>query len=178
MSTSVAERGRRIATLRFVAVRLMETAAAWTPTTPELEVKVVLGRHIWDFAQHADSLGKRTFELRLPPQYSLAPSHALLEALDELRSVDDATERLSGLYTAVLPALSRHLESYLADSDPILDQPSRVILERMLSDIGRMRSEAEAAAAEIGVARLPDAAELRGRLESLPLLADQGEVSP
>ena len=45
------------ATARMVA--LMEIAAAWTPTTPEMEVKVLLGRHIWDFAQHADALGKR-----------------------------------------------------------------------------------------------------------------------
>ena len=33
-----------VATFRFVAVRLMETAAAWTPTTPEMEVKLLLGK--------------------------------------------------------------------------------------------------------------------------------------
>ena len=33
MGLSVAERGRRIATFRFVEARLMEIAAAWTPTT-------------------------------------------------------------------------------------------------------------------------------------------------
>ena len=60
MSLSVALRAQRIATFRFVEVRLMEIAAAWTPTTPEMEVKVLLGRHIWDFAQHADALGKRS----------------------------------------------------------------------------------------------------------------------
>ena len=56
---SVTDIGRAIATFRFVSVQLMETVAAWTPTTPEMEVKVLLGRHIWDFAQQADALGNR-----------------------------------------------------------------------------------------------------------------------
>ena len=67
---TVKERGHFVATLRYVHVTLMETLAAWVPTTPEVEVKLLLGEHIWDVAQHADSLGKRTFELRLPLQHS------------------------------------------------------------------------------------------------------------
>ena len=67
----------------------METAAAWTPTTPEMEAKVMFGRHIWDFAQHADALGKRMFELRQPPQHSVPPSVAYVALLDEVLAVED-----------------------------------------------------------------------------------------
>ena len=56
MMTSVTERCRAIATFRHISVRLMEALARWTPTTPEMEAKVMFGRHIWIFAQHADRL--------------------------------------------------------------------------------------------------------------------------
>ena len=66
MITSVNERCRYIATFRHISVWLMETVARWTPMTPEMEVKVVFGRHIWEYAQMADALGKRTFALYDP----------------------------------------------------------------------------------------------------------------
>jgi hypothetical protein len=142
MSLSVAERGRRIATFRFVSERLMETAAAWTPTTPEMEVKVLLGRHIWDFAQHADALGRRTFELRLPAQHSLPPDARYLGLLDDLRGLGGTAERLAGLYDVVLPGLERRLAEYVAQTDPIVDEPSLLIVERMRRDIERQRVDA------------------------------------
>ena len=59
MNLTVQQRGDNVATFRWIEVRLMETLAAWVPTTPEMEVKLVFGAHIWDTAQHADMLGKR-----------------------------------------------------------------------------------------------------------------------
>ncbi len=38
---TVKERGQFVATLRYVHVSLMETLAAWVPTTPEMEVKLL-----------------------------------------------------------------------------------------------------------------------------------------
>jgi hypothetical protein len=142
MTLSVVERGRRIATFRFVSVRLMETAAAWTPTTPEMEVKVLLGRHIWDFAQHADALGRRTFELRLPAQHSLPPDDRYLGLLDELLGLGGTAERLAGLYDVVLPGLERRLAAYAAQADLIVDEPSLLIVDRMRRDIDRQRVDA------------------------------------
>ena len=73
MTLNVAQRGTHVATFRWIEVRLMETLAAWTPTTPEMEAKLLFGAHIWDAAQHADILGKRAHELRLPLQHSSRP---------------------------------------------------------------------------------------------------------
>lgn len=142
MGLSVAERGRHIATFRFVEVRLMEIAAAWTPTTPEMEVKVLLGRHIWDFAQAADALGKRTFELRLPLQHSLAPGESYLRMLDELAGLEATGARLAALYDDLLPGLDRRYAAYQAEADAILDAPSLVIVERIRQDLARQRNEA------------------------------------
>ena len=170
MSLSVAERGRRIATFRFVAVRLMETAAAWTPTTPEMEVKVLLGRHIWDFAQHADALGRRTFELRLPAQHSLPPGEAYLGVLDEVRGLSGTGERLAALYDVVLPGLQRRLADYAREADPIVDEPSLLIVERIRADITRQRADASRVRDELGVPAqtLPP---LRAREEAAAVLA-------
>jgi len=44
-----------------------------------MEVKLLFGEHIWDAAQHADALGKRTFELRLRLQHSVRPADKYVE---------------------------------------------------------------------------------------------------
>ncbi|HEX6737738.1 MAG TPA: hypothetical protein VF310_05695 [Vicinamibacteria bacterium] len=158
MGLSVAERGRRLSTFRFVQVRLMEIAAAWTPTTPEMEVKVLLGRHIWDLAQHADALGKRTFELRLPAQHSLRPAEDYVRLLHDVAALEPTAERLAALYDAVLPGLDQRYARYLEASDPLLDAPSRVIVERIRADLARLRAEAQAVRAELGLAAADPAA--------------------
>jgi hypothetical protein len=152
MSLSVAERAHRIATFRFVEVRLMEIAAAWTPTTPEMEVKVLLGRHIWDFAQHADALGKRTFELRERPQHSRLPTGGYTRLLDDVLRLEATAQRLAALYDAVLPGLARRYEVYLEEADPILDAPSFVVVDRILADLRRQRADAQELRRQLGLA--------------------------
>lgn len=166
MSLNVAERGRLIASFRFVEVALMEIVAAWTPTTPEMEVKVLFGRHIWDFAQHADALGKRTFELRLPLQHSRPPQAPYRALLDEVASLRGTEERLAGLYDMVLPGLDVLYRSYLEATDTVLDAPSRDILDRIRAEEARQRAEAAALRSELGLAS-PDVSALRQRWAAL-----------
>jgi hypothetical protein len=151
MGLSVAERGRFLSTFRFVEVRLMEVAAAWTPTTPEMEVKVVLGRHIWDFAQHADALGRRTFELRLPPQVSMLPAEEYVRLLEDMAALEPTADRLAALYGALLPGLDDRYARYLEGSDPLLDAPSHVIVKRIRQDLSRMCQEAQAVRVELAL---------------------------
>ena len=170
MSLGVGERARRIATFRFVEVRLMEAVAAWIPTCPEMEVKVLLGRHVWDFAQHADALGKRTFELRERLHHSLPAADGYLRFLDAVHALDGTAERIASLYDVVLPGLARRYEAYLAEADPILDAPSFVIVDRILADTRRQRGEAEALRRELGLAGGAPA-DLGRREPSLEMLA-------
>jgi hypothetical protein len=144
MTASVQDRCRAIATFRHVSVTLMETIARWTPITPEMETKVMFGRHIWDLAQHADALGKRTFELRKPEQFTMRPAEAYDSLLTDLKETQGTSERVAALYDGVLPGLINRYRAYIAATDPILDQPSVVILERLAGDLERMRTEAAA----------------------------------
>lgn len=140
---TVNERARRIATFRGIEVRLMEMAARWTPLIPEMELKVLLGRHIWNFAQNADWLGKRTYELRQPMHYTLEPAPDYREFLDDVARAESTATRLGGLYKAVLPTLIDRYEEYLSEADVILDEPSIVIIERVLGHHRKMIAEAE-----------------------------------
>jgi hypothetical protein len=141
MMSSVQDRCRAIATFRHVSIALMETIARWTPITPEMEVKVMFGRHIWDLAQHADALGKRTFELRQPEHHTLRPAAPYESLLSDLKETDGTAGRVAAFYDGVLPGLAGRYRAYLASTDPILDQPSVVILERIVRDLERMQAE-------------------------------------
>ena len=174
MSLSVTDRARAIATFRFVEVRLMEITAAWTPTTPEMEVKALFGRHIWDFAQHADALGKRTFELRSPEQHSLTPAPAFLQLLDEAAAARSTAERLTALYDALLPTLEERYRSYLERTDSLVDAPSCVILERILADYARQRSDADRVRRQMGLSPTAGAGDLLRRGASLETIVAAG----
>src|SRR5262252_7991690 len=105
MGLILREKAEYLGTFRWLEVNLMETLARWVPTTPEMEVKVLFGRHLWDFAQHADALGKRTFELRAPLHYTVAPAQSYCSLLEELSAREETRDRLSIIYEAVLPGL-------------------------------------------------------------------------
>lgn len=176
MSLDVHARGRFVATFRFLEVRLMETAAAWTPTTPEMEAKVLLGRHIWDFAQHADALGRRTFELRLPLQHSLAPPDGMLAVLAALGVLTETAERVAGLYDHVLPDLERRYREYVAAVDSMLDAPTVVVVERILTDLARQRAEANALRHEMALRQAPVDALARALAAAGPLVAEEAAL--
>jgi hypothetical protein len=158
MGLTVRERGEIVATFRHIQVHLMETLAAWVPTTPEMEVKLLFGAHIWDVAQHADAFGKRVHELRMPLQHSLRPSEAYVAVLTELSAATETGQRVAGFYDMVLPALASRYRHYLARTDALMDAPTVRILERCLTDQARMMRESQ---------------ELR---EQVSLVIDQGWV--
>jgi hypothetical protein len=171
---TVKERGHFVATLRYVYVSLMETLAAWVPTTPEMEVKLLFGEHIWDVAQHADSLGKRTFELRLPLQHSVRAADAYADLLAEVAAIGPTPQRLTAMYDVLLPALAQRQRRYLENTDKLVDAPTIRILERYLADTTRMIEGANALRRELPALQLADrqwGASLQAREATLELLA-------
>ena len=153
---TVKERGSFVATMRYVHVWLMETLAAWVPTTPEMEVKLLFGEHIWDAAQHADALGKRTFELRMPLQHSLRPVEAYASFLTELATTLPTQNRLAAVYDVMLPGLCARYQRYLQATDSLADAPTVRIVERLLADVARMTSAANALRQELSYLQLKE----------------------
>jgi hypothetical protein len=158
MGLSVQVRAENVATFRFIHVFLMETLARWVPTTREMEVKVLFGRHVWDLAQQADALGKRTYELRAPLQFSLRPIERYSQFLEEFAATVPTPQRIGGFYDAILPGLSARYRKYLELTDKLLDEPTVRVMERILADFTRMRDECEALLGELPQLRLHDKA--------------------
>ena len=166
MALTIRQKGDTLGTFRYITVYLMETLARWVPTTPELEIKVLFGRHIWDLAQHADALGRRTAELRAPLHYSPAPTDHHRSVLETLRAAAGTAERVFGFYDGYLPALGERYRLYIQDTDPQLDEPTVRVLERLLYDFERLQTERRQVTAEVGGLSLPDPAwpeRLRGQ---------------
>lgn len=141
MSLSVRKRAQTLATFRFVEIHLMEMLARWVPTTPEMEVKVLFGEHIWELAQHADNLGKRTHELRAPLHHTLRPIDRYVEHLDAVAAETDTARRLAGFHDVLLRGLFARYERYLEATDSLLDQPSVRLVESIMGGHLRMTSE-------------------------------------
>lgn len=156
MGLTVKQRGQNVATFRFVEVRLMEILSAWVPSTPEMEAKLLFGAHIWDTAQAADALGKRTYELRMPLQHSLTPAAGYLEVLDNLAAAQGAAQRIAAFYDVALPGLAARYRNYLAATDSLMDAPTIRIIERILETGVRMMREANALRDELPALKLGD----------------------
>ncbi|MFN0160561.1 MAG: hypothetical protein ACKVQQ_04975 [Burkholderiales bacterium] len=181
MSLSVKERGCHIATFRAVQVYFMEMLASWVPTTAEMEVKLLMGEHIWDCAQHADTLGKRTHELRLPLQHSMAPSAPYDAILKGVRAATATPERVAGFYRCLLPGMSARYRHYLSLTDELMDAPSVRIIERVLADHARMLKQCSAMLRERPELERVDPAWLQSQVQAeaaLPaILAAENDAS-
>jgi hypothetical protein len=149
MTFSVQEKAEFLGAFRWMEVFLMETLAGWVPTTPEMEVKVLFGRHVWELAQNADGLGKRCFELRAPLHYTLKPLEGMVSFLEEVRSLEATGERIDAFYDVVAPAMMARYRGYLERTDALLDEPSVRVIERILSGYERMLRERAEYCAEL-----------------------------
>jgi hypothetical protein len=166
MGLSVQTRAENVATFRFIHVFLMETLARWVPNTREMEVKVLFGRHIWDLAQQADALGKRTYELRAPLQFSLLPVERYAKFLEEFATMVSTPQKISGFYSVILPGLALRYQRYLASTDRLLDEPTVRVMERILYEFTRMQDESQALLDELPQLCLTDKDWTAGLAES------------
>ena len=73
----VDESAKTVRHYRYAVERMTRILGGWMALTPELSAKLLMGRHVWDSAQHADAWGKRLPELRAAAQVS-EPANASL----------------------------------------------------------------------------------------------------
>src|SRR5258708_37552536 len=90
----VDESARTVRHYRYVVERMMRILGGWIALTPELSVKLLLGRHVWDNAQHADLWGKRLPELRATAQVSEPANGRLVAFMDALEAAEAPRETI------------------------------------------------------------------------------------
>src|SRR5918995_6452838 len=72
-SMDVRECGRRVVRYQIVSFNVMRLLAGWLAKIPEYELKLEIGRHVWQDAQAAEALRVRTAELRIPTDADRRP---------------------------------------------------------------------------------------------------------
>jgi hypothetical protein len=128
---------RLLRNYRYVVERMMRALGGWIALTPELSAKLLMGRHVWDLAQHCDAFGQRLPELRSRAHVSEAANPAIatfMDAVEEAEGPDQTVERLVGVYGVLKPHLLATYREHLARANPVYEPPTRRILARCIDD--------------------------------------------
>jgi len=134
---SVEESARLLRNYRYAVERMMRILGGWIALTPELSAKLLLGRHVWDNAQHADAFGRRLPELRARAHVSEPASPAFvafMDAIEEPGGPSQTVERLVGVYRVLKPHLLAAYEEHLARANAVYEPPTRRILAGCAAD--------------------------------------------
>ena len=134
---SVEASARLIRQYRYVEERMMRVLGGWIALTPEVPVKLLFGRHVWDCAQHADIWGKRLPELRAPAQQSEPANDrvvAFMELIESRETPGATPERVTGVYRVLKPHLAAVYARHLTDANGIYEPPTCRILQRCLDE--------------------------------------------
>src|SRR5207249_4528979 len=101
------------------------------------EIKLLMGRHVWDLAQQCDAFGQRLPELRSRAHVSEAANPAVatfMDSLEDAEGPDQTVERLVGVYGVLKPHLLATYRDHLARANPVYEPPTRRILARCIDD--------------------------------------------
>ena len=122
---SVAENARRLSRYAAVEQHLLHILAGHLQGVPEYEVKAMLARHLWEDAEHCDTLRKRLPELRGHDRSVEVELAGLLgRFLEEVLRAQNTIELLAGVYGVVKPALLAAYRKHQATTNPLADQPT------------------------------------------------------
>src|SRR5215470_11444445 len=135
--TSAETSARLIRNYRYAVERMMRMLGGWIALTPELSAKLLLGRHVWDNAQHADLLGRRLPELRAHAHVSEpanAAFAAFMDAVERPAEPGETIERLVGVYRVLKPHLVATYEDHLRRVNEVYEPPTQRILARLIEE--------------------------------------------
>ncbi len=136
---TVEESARRAGNYKWAEMRLFEVLGGWVATVPELDVKLVLGRHTHFHAEHAKRWDERLPELRemnrerlnQPPN---AEFETFMDAVREPEAADLTIEKLVGVYRVLIPRFIGVYTYHLNGTSSITDAPTMRALKFILQD--------------------------------------------
>jgi hypothetical protein len=135
----VEESARRVGIYKWIEMRLFETLGGWVATVPELDVKLVLGRHCYHHAWHAELWDKRLPELREmnTTRLTVPANDAMNEFMESIRepeAPDQTIEKLVGVYRVLIPRKIAAYTYHLNATSRITDAPTQRSLGFILQD--------------------------------------------
>ena len=129
----------RVRHYRYAVERMTRIMAGWIALTPELSAKLLLGRHVWDNAQHADAWGKRLPELRAArPGVRAGQRRGFVAFMDAIEAPEapgqSARARWPGSTACSSRICSPSTQAHLASANPVYEPPTCRILARCIED--------------------------------------------
>jgi hypothetical protein len=142
----VEENVARLKRFNWVEARLTDLFLTQLPATPEWEVKDAFALHVWLDAEHAKWLQERVAEMRHPPHNFHVPPDPPLEAwLQEALRSRGTVELLVAIYRVIKPALLEAYRAHAAQTNRLVDHPTRRILRFIIQEEEEMIAWGEAA---------------------------------
>ncbi|MCS7458592.1 hypothetical protein N0M98_00445 [Paenibacillus doosanensis] len=121
---------------RFIHESLLRIAAGHLPARENWDLKVALGKHLYEDAEAADRLRVRITELRTSSAVlNHEPDAALSLLMEELIQARNDLELAIGIYEVVKPALLQVYRNHLATTQQIVDQPTIRLLRTVVLDL-------------------------------------------
>jgi hypothetical protein len=168
----VDENAVRFSNYFHVLRELVHRSAGWLPLVAEFELKYRLGDHLHDDARAVSRVKRRLYELRHPSDYPGAPGAELGALLGRLADAGTPGEYLAVAYGEAKPALAAAMRVHLNALDPVSDEPSKRLLDKLVERQERHVEEMGRRVAAIGIddlGALP--IELKARPRGLSVMA-------
>jgi uncharacterized ferritin-like protein (DUF455 family) len=137
----VDENATRFSNYFHVLRELVHLSCGWLPLVAEFEAKYKLGDHLHDDARAVSRIRRRLYELRHPSDHPGAPGEELESLLDRMAAAPNPEAYLELAYGEAKPALLEAFRIQLDELDPVSDEPSLRLLERLSSRQRRHISE-------------------------------------
>src|SRR5712691_12289915 len=160
-SMDVRESGRRVTQYQVVSFILMRLLGGWLAKIPEYELKLEIGRHVWQDAQAAEALRVRTGELRIPADADRRPPVEVQRWLDRLDQAQTPLQFLVGIYGVAKPRLVDAMVQHMESTDPVCDAPTLRTLRPISQELREQMGWGEAAIAAVCAGEPALAAEAR-----------------
>jgi hypothetical protein len=138
---SVEENVKRL--LRFFLFErfTLRAIAGWAMGTPEFEVKVEYGRHIYWHAEAGMRIRTRLTELRTSEEVTdRFASSEIEELFSEILYSDSPAHFLAAIYGVVLPHMERAYREHAEHTDQVADAPTIRIMRHILADYEEMNA--------------------------------------
>jgi hypothetical protein len=131
---------------RFVEYEMLRILTGWLPATAQMELKLAIGRLLWEDAQHVQHLYQRLREVQTPAFRDPADA-ALKRLMAEAINAPNERDLLAGLCRVIKPALARAYRWHMDQTFANPDAPTLYAFKHILIDEEQhMRWAAEALA--------------------------------
>ncbi len=136
---TVEENAKRLLRFFLFERNILRSLAGWSMGTPEFEVKVEFGRHIYWHAEAGMRIRTRLSELRTAEETTdKYESQEIAEFFSELIYSESPAHFVGALYGVLLPHIKQAYLEHSAHTDQVADAPTIRMIRQILPDYDDM----------------------------------------